>query len=87
VIGVNSIERSNLPLALIVEPGPRINFRIIYQASRFEDATIARMLENLQRILVEITTNSSITSSSLSHQADAERKLLIDSFNQSLATL
>ncbi|HET6854329.1 MAG TPA: condensation domain-containing protein, partial [Pyrinomonadaceae bacterium] len=87
VIGINQTERSNLPLALIVEPGSRLLFKIVYQSSRFEDATIERILDNLQRILVEISTNASTTLSSLSHQADAERKLLIDSFNQSLASL
>jgi aryl carrier-like protein len=87
VIGINQTERSNLPLALIIEPGPRLLFKIVYQSSHFEDATIERILENLQRTLVEMATNASTTLSSLSHQADAERKFLIDSFNQSLATL
>jgi amino acid adenylation domain-containing protein len=86
VLGISSTERSNLPLALVVDPGSRLVFRIVYQSSRFEDATIARILENLQRTIIKITTDPSVTLGSLSYQADAERKLLIDSFTQSLAT-
>jgi amino acid adenylation domain-containing protein len=87
VLGISSTERSNLPLALVVEPGARLVFRIVYQSSRFEDATIDRILENLQRTISGITTNPSTTLSSLSYHADTQRKLLIDSFNQSLASL
>ena len=87
VIGVKLLERNNLPLALVVEPGTRLHLRIVYMGSRFEDVTIDRILENLQRILVEMTANSNAALSSISSQPNAERKSLIDSFNQSLATL
>jgi amino acid adenylation domain-containing protein len=87
VLAINSTERSNLPLALIVEPGARLVFKVVYQSNRFEDATIDRILENLQRTISEITTNPNTTLSSLSYHADAHRKLLIDSFNQSLASV
>jgi hypothetical protein len=53
--------------------------------SRFEDATVDRMLENFQRILVELITNADV--SSISYQLENERQTLIDSFNQSLANL
>jgi surfactin family lipopeptide synthetase C len=87
VIGVHLVERSNVPLALVVEPGPRLHFRIVYMGSRFEDATIDRILEIFQRILIELSSNSDAALSSISYQADTERQLLIDSFNQSLASL
>jgi len=86
VVGVKLIERNNVPLALVVEPGPRFHFRIVYMGSRFEDATIDQILENFQRILVELTNNSDAALSSISYQVDAERQHLIDSFNQSLAS-
>jgi hypothetical protein len=53
--------------------------------SRFDDATIDRMLENFQRIVIELATNSDAALASLSYQVDTEKQLLIDSFNQSLA--
>jgi hypothetical protein len=83
VVNISSTERSNLPLALIVEPVSQLRFRIVFQSNRFEDSTIARILQNLQRMLVEMTTGSS-TISSLS-TPDLERKQLLDSFNQSFA--
>ena len=87
VVGVSLIERNNVPLALVVEPGPRFHFRIVYMGSRFEDATIDRILENFQRIVIELTSNSDVALSSISYQVNTERQLLIDSFNQSLASL
>lgn len=87
VIKVGLVERNNTPLALVVEPGARLHLRLVYMGSRFDEATIDRMHENLQRILLELTTNADATLSSLSYQVEAERQLLIESFNQSLASL
>jgi amino acid adenylation domain-containing protein len=85
VVSISSTERSNLPLALIVEPATQLRFRIVYQSNRFEEPTIARILQKLQRTLIEIASGSNVALSSLA-SADVERKLLVDSFNQSLAT-
>lgn len=87
VVGVSLIERNNVPLALVVEPGDRFHFRIVYMGSRFDHATIDRMLENFQKIIIDLTDNSDAALSSISYQVDTERQLLIDSFNQSLASL
>jgi non-ribosomal peptide synthetase component F len=87
VVGVHLIERNNHPLALVVEPGTRFHVRIVYMGSRFDDGAIDRMLENFQRILIDLTTNFDAALSSISYQVQAERQLLIDSFNQSLARL
>lgn len=87
VVGVSLIERNNVPLALVVEPGTRFHFRIVYMGSRFDDPTIDRMLENFQRIVVELVSNAEGALSSISYQVETERQLLIDSFNQSLASL
>lgn len=87
VVGVSLIERNNVPLALVVEPGERFHFRLVYMGSRFDDATIDRMLENFKRIIIDLTSNSDAALSSISYQVDTERQLLIDSFNQSLASL
>jgi len=87
VVGVHLIERNNVPLALVVEPGDRFHFRIVYMGSRFDDATIDRMLEKFKRIIIDLTNNSDAALASISYQIDTERQLLIDSFNQSLASL
>lgn len=87
VVGVSLIERNNVPLALVIEPGERFHFRIVYMGSRFDDATIDRMLENFKRIIIDLTSNSDAPLSSISYQGNTERQSLIDTFNQSLASL
>ena len=87
VVGVSLVERSNLPLALVVEPGTQFLFRAIYMGNRFDEATIDRILENVQRILVELANKAEAPLSTVFSQVNTERQLLIDSFNQSLATL
>ena len=87
VINVEVIERSNVPLALVPNPAPRLALKIVYMGSRFEDATIERILENLSRILTELPANAEAALATINYQVDTERQLLIDSFNQSLASL
>jgi len=87
VVNVEVIERSNVPLALVPNPAPQLALKIVYMGSRFEDATIDRILENLSRILTELPANAGAALASISYQVDTERQLLIDSFNQSLASL
>ena len=87
VVGVSLVERSNLPFALVVEPGAQFLFRVIFMGNHFDDTTVDRILENFQRILVELANKPDAVLSTIFSQVDNERKLLIDSFNQSLATL
>jgi Condensation domain len=87
LVNVEVIERSHLPLALVPHPGSPMELKIVYMGSRFEDATIYRIMENLQRILLELTVDADAPLSSISYQADTERRFLIDSFNQSLASV
>ena len=45
------IEQSNYPLAVLVVPGERLQLIIIYDSTRFQAATIARMLGHLGTLL------------------------------------
>ena len=83
VLAIKSTERTNVPLAMIVEPGSQLRFKIVYQRTRFDDVTIDRIIQNLHRLLVSITTNSEGTLSSLSTR-EHEKTSLIESFNQVL---
>jgi len=87
LVKVDVIERSHLPLALVPHPGCPMELKIVYMGSRFDDATIDRLMENLERILVELTIDPDAPLSSISYQADTERQFLIESFNQSLASV
>ena len=87
LVNVEVIERSHLPLALVPHPGCPMELKIVYMGSRFDDATIERLAENLERILVELTIDPDAPLSSISYQPDNERRFLIESFNQSLASV
>ena len=87
IVAFRLIERNNIPLLVVVEPGPEFHFRVVYMGSRFDDATIDQMLENFKQILRQLTSNPDAPVASISHHGDDERQSLIDSFNQSLASL
>jgi len=80
-----STEKTNYPLAIIVEPGLRLRLKIVYNRGRFDDATIDRLIDHLHRSLTEMTTDpGACLASVLSTHTEAERKRLINSFNQAL---
>jgi len=85
LVDMISTEKTNYPLTVIVYPAPRLLIKIVYNRSRFDDATIGRMMERLHRTLIEMTADPEASLSSLlSTRAEAERRLLINSFNQAL---
>ncbi|MFN6441938.1 MAG: amino acid adenylation domain-containing protein, partial [Nostoc sp. DedSLP01] len=45
------IEQTNYPLAVVVSPGEQLSLRVMYDASRFEDGTISRMLGHFVTML------------------------------------
>ncbi|MGJ5629727.1 non-ribosomal peptide synthase/polyketide synthase [Nostoc sp. CALU 1950] len=45
------IEQTNYPLAVLVSPGEQLSLRVMYDASRFEDGTISRMLGHFRTML------------------------------------
>ncbi|MBD2510596.1 non-ribosomal peptide synthase/polyketide synthase [Nostoc muscorum FACHB-395] len=45
------IEQTNYPLAVLVSPGEQLSLRVMYDASRFEDGTISRMLGHFVTML------------------------------------
>lgn len=87
VVAIRFVERNNIPMLLVAEPGERFLFRLIYTGNRFDDGTIDQILENFQRILIELINNPDAPVASISHHGDDERQSLIESFNQSLASL
>src|SRR5688572_18809991 len=87
VIKVGLLERNSAPVALVIEPGVRLHLRLVYMGSRFDDATIDQMHEYLERILREFMSRADDPLSSISYHAETERQFLIESFNQSLASL
>ena len=55
---INSIEQNSYPLSLMVVPGDKLWLRILYDCSRFDEATIARLLGHYQTLLEGIIAES-----------------------------
>jgi amino acid adenylation domain-containing protein len=51
VRNAHTVERNNYPLSLVVLPGQQIVLRLEYDTSRYEPASIARMLQHLMIVL------------------------------------
>ncbi|MEH2155323.1 non-ribosomal peptide synthetase [Nostoc sp.] len=70
-------ERTNYPLTVVVNPQSQLSGRILYDASRFEQETIARMIGHFQTLLAGMATNLQQEISQLSLLSAAEEKELI----------
>ncbi|MHC5759315.1 non-ribosomal peptide synthase/polyketide synthase [Nostoc sp.] len=72
------IEQTNYPLAVLVSPGEQLSLRVMYDASRFEDGTISRMLGHFRTMLEAIATNPQQRISQLPILTESEQQLLVD---------
>ncbi|MEH2271375.1 MAG: amino acid adenylation domain-containing protein [Nostoc sp.] len=70
-------ERTNYPLTVVVNPQSQLSGRIVYDASRFEQERIARMIGHFQTLLAGMATNLQQDISQLSLLSAAEEKELI----------
>ncbi len=71
------IERNNYPLAFVVGQGPELMLRFIYDRSRFDAATITRMLGHLQTLLEGMIANQEQRISDLPMLTAAEQQQLL----------
>ncbi len=74
-------ERTSFPIALMVGPGERIEILSLYNAERFDRATIERMLHHLAQLLDAIASNPDDRVGDLDLISDTERQQLIDEWN------
>ncbi|HEY0384440.1 MAG TPA: amino acid adenylation domain-containing protein, partial [Pyrinomonadaceae bacterium] len=83
VSDIRSDDLINFPLAIGAEPGPDSTFRLrmVYDARRFDDATIARMLGHLRRALEEFTRDAERPLKALTFSTDEERRQLLFDWN------
>ncbi len=70
-------ERTNYPLTIVVNPQSELSGRIVYDASRFEQETIGRMIGHFQTLLVAMGANLQQDISQLSLLGAAEEEELI----------
>ena len=79
---VSSLEGSHYPLTILIDPGEEIQVRINYDSGRLDDARIHQMLEHLQVLLEEISTNPDEPLSAYSMLTASEKQKLLVEYNQ-----
>ncbi|MEH2095023.1 amino acid adenylation domain-containing protein, partial [Nostoc sp.] len=75
------IEQTNYPLAVLVSPGEQLSLRVMYDASRFEDGTISRMLGHFRTMLEAIVANPQQRISQLPMLTKSEQQQLLVDWN------
>ncbi|MEH1976432.1 MAG: amino acid adenylation domain-containing protein [Nostoc sp.] len=81
-------ERTNYPLTVVVNPQSQLSGRIVYDASSFEQETIARMIGHFQTLLAGMATNLQQEISQLSLLSAAEEKeLILQENNQNIDSI
>ncbi len=78
---VQSDERTNYGLALIVMPGQQLTMRMGYERSRYEDGVVERMLGHLLTLLENMAADPQQRVSDLEMLDEAERQQLLVEWN------
>ncbi|HWE34976.1 MAG TPA: amino acid adenylation domain-containing protein, partial [Isosphaeraceae bacterium] len=74
--GVRVVQRTNYPLAMIVEPAREVVVRAIFDANRFSGAAIDRLLGHLRTILAGMAADPDARLADLPMLTPAERRQL-----------
>jgi amino acid adenylation domain-containing protein/non-ribosomal peptide synthase protein (TIGR01720 family) len=75
------IERQSYPLAVFAIPGAELRLRILYNADRFDSATITRMFGHMATLLERMAADPDRSVSGLSLLRGAERHQLVYEWN------
>ncbi|MEH2169732.1 MAG: amino acid adenylation domain-containing protein [Nostoc sp.] len=78
---IESFDRNNYPLTVAVVPEDELLVKIIYDAVRFEEDTIGRLLGHLQTIFSAIAENPQQAVGELPLLSEAERYQLLSGWN------
>ncbi|MBN3876528.1 MAG: non-ribosomal peptide synthetase [Nostoc sp.] len=78
---IHAIEQTNYPLTVIAAVGKQLLVKINYDISRFDDATITRLLGHFQILLEGIVTNPEQQISQLPLLTEAEQHQLLVEWN------
>lgn len=77
-----SIEQTNYPLALVVEPGKTLSFRAIYERRRFTEQSIERILGHIQTVLAGLVAQPYQRLLHMDYLTANERDLAIECYNR-----
>jgi amino acid adenylation domain-containing protein len=76
-----TIEQTNYPLTLVAAPGEQFSLRLNYDASRFDRATVARMLGHLEALLEGMLSDAYRRTDDIPMLTGAERRELLVDWN------
>ncbi|MFB2880052.1 non-ribosomal peptide synthase/polyketide synthase, partial [Floridanema aerugineum] len=76
-----AIEQTNYPLTIVVGPGEQLFLKVSYDANRFDDSAISRMLGHFVTLLEAIVTNPQMPISQLPMLTVAEQHQLLTEWN------
>ncbi|NYZ69455.1 amino acid adenylation domain-containing protein, partial [Endozoicomonas sp. SM1973] len=79
-IGVS--EQTNYPLNLIVTPGKVLELKLLFDQARFSVCSAEKLLNHLQRILLNLITKSGQTVADMTALVTAEEQQLLAKWNQ-----
>ncbi|WP_414584620.1 amino acid adenylation domain-containing protein [Scytonema sp. PCC 10023] len=78
---IRGIEQTNYPLTVVALPGEQLTVKMSYDTSRFDDATITRMLGHFQTLLCGIVANPHQTICQLPLLTEPEQQQLLIEWN------
>ena len=85
---IRCLERTNYPLTVVVNPESQLSGRIVYDANRFEQETIGRMIGHFQTLLAGMGANLQQDISQLSLLSAAEEEeILIQENNKNINSI
>ncbi|WP_406156740.1 amino acid adenylation domain-containing protein [Streptomyces sp. NBC_01005] len=78
---VNCVERTGYPLTLVVSAGRSLEFRFVYDRSRFDAKTIERMAGHLESLLTSVVDSPSARIGDLNMLTVGERREVLVEWN------
>jgi amino acid adenylation domain-containing protein/FkbM family methyltransferase len=81
IANLRVIEQTNYPLAVTVVPGDDLVVRVGYRSSRFDAATITRLLGHFRALLEAIVSSPDGQVSDLSMLSEGEHRRLLEEWN------
>ncbi|MAR93086.1 MAG: non-ribosomal peptide synthetase [Pseudomonadales bacterium] len=82
---ITTIEHTNYPITIIVEPSDQLRVKLSYDASRFESSDIQRLLDHFETLLHGILSQPDVPLLRLPMLSENERSLAIHHWNPAAA--
>ncbi|MGB5928659.1 MAG: amino acid adenylation domain-containing protein [Cyclobacteriaceae bacterium] len=84
VSDVESIDKTNYDLALIIFPGKEIKIKVDYAPSRYNKHMVEKAIQGWLELIDRITTEPEVTIDTISIVSSNEREVIINTFNNTL---